>query len=148
MAQSTELASVRWDYDSAKINEGSHEVSPHLDQTSPLSRTTPEGAHATADLSRSWRASDSCESAVLALVERIQPPFPRIIGPPSAFAVSNCLLWPLLNRSSPVRCCQLGLTPDARFCVDVLANSNARESCAVSRQSRILFRIIHRVAER
>src|SRR5712671_37264 len=113
------LLRSRRDYDSAKINEGSHEVSPHLDQTSPLSRTTPEGAHATADLSRSWRASDSCESAVLALVERIQPPFPRIIGPPLAFAVSNCLLWPLLNRFSPVRRCRLGSIPGARFRVSV-----------------------------
>jgi hypothetical protein len=69
-------------------------VSPHLDQTGLRANITRRHARTTAhhDLGA---LLDPCESSVLALVERISPPFPRITGPPSAFAVSNCFLWPL-----------------------------------------------------
>jgi len=68
--------------DSAKNKWGLTRGEPSLRSDQPSVANEPEGAHTKADLSRSWRAPDSCEPDVLALVERIQPPFPRIIGPP------------------------------------------------------------------
>jgi hypothetical protein len=84
-----------------------------------------------------WRAADPCGSAVLALVERIWRPFPRITRPPLASAVRQCLLWPASSRHDTVASaatlrCRLRQLP---FPVSAAPGSFARRHCCQHRST-------------
>ena len=84
-----------------------------------------------------WRATDPCGSAVLALVERIWRPFPRITRPPLASAVRQCLLWPASSRHDTVASaatlrCRLRQLP---FPVSAAPGSFARRHCCQHRST-------------
>ncbi len=84
-----------------------------------------------------WRAADPFGSAVLALVERIWRPFPRITRPPLASAVRQCLLWPASSRHDTVASvatlrCRLRQSP---FPVSGASRSFARRHCCQHRSA-------------
>lgn len=100
-------------------------------------RAPPEGVASDSGRIMIWRAADPFGSAVLALVERIWRPFPRITRPPLASAVRQCLLWPASSRHDTVASvatlrCRLLQLP---FSVSAAPRSFARRRCCQHRST-------------